>query len=145
MGIFTLYWPGSNTKAFRWEPNWLFCWVLKTLLIWFCMVAVDIDVLKMSTLGPKSGGVGLLSTTPQMNVSQPAAVVRSATNGAFVPRFRSAETKRPVPTDCRLICPPVSSIHLNFSHEPMAVRFAASGALAPRFWSADTKRLLATD
>src|SRR5260370_13181004 len=118
MGIFTLYRPGSNTKAFRWEPNWLFCWVLKTLLIWFCMVAVDIDVLKMSTLGPKSGGVGLLSTTPQMNVSQPAAVVRSTTNGAFVPRVRSAGTKRPVPPHSPLIFPPAHPIQWNFSPYP---------------------------
>src|SRR5260370_41178214 len=102
MGIFTLYRPGSNTKAFRWEPNWLFCWVLKTLLIWFCMVAVDIDVLKMSTLGPKSGGVGLLSTTPQMNVSQPAAVLRSATNGALLPNFAAPGTKRQLPTESTL-------------------------------------------
>src|SRR5882757_741189 len=51
----TLYVPGLNSRALRWVPNWLDCWVLKTESRVLWIVALDIVGSKIETLGPKLG------------------------------------------------------------------------------------------
>jgi hypothetical protein len=41
------YVPGRNSSAYRWVPNWLSFWVLKTVLRVLLMVAADWLGLKM--------------------------------------------------------------------------------------------------
>ena len=48
--------------------------------------------------------------SPQVKCSHVPAEVRSATSGAHAPRFRSADTNRPVPIDLNAINPPPTSI-----------------------------------
>ncbi|WP_449224184.1 hypothetical protein [Amycolatopsis speibonae] len=51
----TLYEPGLNSSAFRFEPNWLVSCCENTLLTWDWIADCDMPGSKTSTFGPRSG------------------------------------------------------------------------------------------
>src|SRR5262245_14650111 len=82
---------------------------------------------------------------PQLKVSQVLAVGRSETNGANVPRFRSAATNRLVVCPVKVKVVGERSVHRNRSQASTLVRSATRGAHEPRFRSAETNRPVPID